>query len=118
MKLVDRIFGWLLVISAGLHGIGSYTSYPRLSELQVWSFSGVLAALLLAALHLMRVGRPGDRTLALVALAGSIAWVAIVLGFGHAIGNLLDPRSLIHRTLAFVLGAFALRAVLAGRAAA
>ena len=111
MNLADRIFGWLMVISALLHGFGSYQLLPRLSELQIWSFSGALAALLLGALHLMRVGRPGDRMLTMVALAGSVAWVAIALSFGIAVGNVLDPRALIHATVALVLGMFAVRSL-------
>jgi hypothetical protein len=106
-----------MVISTLLYGFGNLQLLPLLSELQIWSLSGALAALLLGALHLMRVGRPHDRTLTLVALAGSVTWVIIALSFGVAIGNVLDPRALTHATVAFVLGLFAVRSLWVSRAA-
>lgn len=116
MGTIDRVFGWLLVVGASLHAFGSVTGYGSQPELLVWSLSGTLAALLLAVLNLMRAGRPSDRSLALVCLTGSIAWVAVALGFGAAIGDVLDPRALIHAVNAAVLAAFSLRTLLtAGR---
>jgi hypothetical protein len=113
MGTIDRLFGWLLVLGAALHALGSVTGYGTQPELLVWSLSGTLAALLLAVLNLMRAGRPTDRTLALVCLVGSIAWVAVALGFGAAIGDVLDPRALIHAVNAGVLAVFSIRTLLA-----
>jgi hypothetical protein len=113
MRTTDRVFGWLLVVGASLHAFGSVTGYGSQPELLVWSLSGTLAALLLAVLNLMRAERPADRSLALVCVFGSIAWVVVALAFGAAIGNVLDPRALIHAVNAAVLAVFSVRTLLA-----
>ncbi len=112
MRNVDRAFGWLLVLGGLLHSVGSVTVLANKPDVLVWALSGSLAALLLASLNLMRVNRPNDRTLALVCTAGSIAWIFIAIGFGASIGNVLDPRALIHAINAAVLAAFSLRTAL------
>jgi hypothetical protein len=110
-KIVDRLLGWLLVIGALLHGFGSLQAYAALTSIQVWALSGSLAALLLAAINLMRIGRPQDRTLALVSLAGCVGWFAVAVGFGASIGNVLDPRALYHEAVALGLAAMSLRTI-------
>jgi hypothetical protein len=111
MKTVDRVFGWLLVVGGLMHGGGSWVAYHGEPRVLVWAWSGSLAALLLAALNLLRVGRPADRPLALVCLFGSLAWIAVALGFGYTIGNLLDPRAVIHAVNAAVLAGFSARSL-------
>src|SRR5437660_6012746 len=106
MKTVDRAFGWLLVLGAILHSIGSIVALRQKPDVLVWALSGSLAALLVAALNLMRVDRPADRTLAWVSAAGTIAWMAVAIGFGAVIGNVLDPRVLYHTIAGAVLAAF------------
>jgi len=54
------------------------------------------------ALNLLRVSRRATvnwRDL----FAGCLGWIAISLGFGRVIGNVLDPRALIHAINAAVL---------------
>jgi len=111
MQTIDRVFGWLLVVGGILHTVGSVRGLAHKPDVLVWALSGSLAALLLAALNLMRVNRPADRALALVCTAGSIAWVGIAVGFGVSIGNALDPRALIHAVNAAVLAGFSIRTV-------
>jgi hypothetical protein len=113
MKTVDRAFGWLLVVGGLLHSVGSVMHLANRPDVLVWALSGSLAALLLASLNLMRVNRPGDRTLAWVCTAGSIAWVLVAVGFGVSIGNVLDPRALIHAVNAAVLAGFSIRTAVA-----
>jgi hypothetical protein len=119
MTTVDRAFGWLLVANGLLHAFGSWAGYRQQPETLVWAFSGSLAALLVAALNLLRVGRPRDRGLAVVSLAASLAWVAVALGFGGAVGNVLDLRAVIHAVNAAVLAALSARTLTraSGRAA-
>ena len=112
MRTIDRTFGWLLVVGGLLHTIGSVMALPNRPDVLVWALAGSLAALLLASLNLMRVNRPGDRTLALVCTAGSIAWVFIAVGFGVSIGNALDPRALIHAINAAVLAGFSVQSAM------
>ncbi|HEX7336090.1 MAG TPA: hypothetical protein VF252_02685 [Gemmatimonadales bacterium] len=114
METVDRAFGWLLIVGGVLHAIGSWTGYRTTPETLLWALAGSLAALLVAAVNLLRAGRPGDLPLAWVSLGGSVAWMAVALGFGIVIGNLLDPRALIHMLNALVLAGMSLRTV--GRA--
>lgn len=115
MTTVDRVFGWLLVLGGVLHAYGSWKGYRTTPELLLWAWSGSLAALLLAALNLLRVGRPGDRALAWVCLAGCLAWIAVAMGFGAVIGNPLDPRAVIHAVNAGVLAAMSVRSLMKGR---
>lgn len=115
MKIVDRVFGWLLVLGAFGHAAGSWVAGRNNHQLLVWALSGSLAALLVSALNLLRVSRPGDRPLALVSFCGSLAWAMVAMGFGASIGNLLDPRALYHLVIALVLTAMSLRTYLAAR---
>jgi hypothetical protein len=111
MTTVDRVFGWLLVAGGLLHALGSWDGYWSSPETLLWALAGSLAALLLAAVNLLRVGRPGDRRLAWVSFWGCIAWLAVALGFGKVIGIILDPRALIHAINAAVLAGMSLRTV-------
>jgi hypothetical protein len=72
LPIIDRIAGWLLMIGALLHGYGSYLAYPSLSANLVWAWSGSVAALLLAAINLLRVNRPNDRPLAWISFVGML----------------------------------------------
>jgi hypothetical protein len=109
MIIVDRIFGWLLVVGGLLHAGGSWRSFHNHPSQLLWALSGSLAALLVAALNLLRVGRPADRGLALVSFFASLAWLAVAVGFGVVIGNLADPRAVIHAVNAAVLAGLSLR---------
>ena len=109
MKLLDRVFGWLLVVGALLHALGSWMAYRNAPSELLWALSGSLAALLLAALNLLRAGRPQDRPLAWVSLGGCLAWIVVAVSFGRVVGNVLDPRAVIHALNA------ALLAVMSGR---
>lgn len=114
MRTLDRVFGWLLVIGGGLHAIGSWMGYRSAPETLVWALAGSLAALLVAALNLLRVDRPDDRPLAIVSLGGAIAWTAVAVGFGIAIGNPLDPRAVIHALNGLALAGMSLRTMARG----
>ena len=98
-----------MVGAAAGHFFGTLSLIERGTTLFVWSLAGVLAAALLVALNVMRIGRPDDRTLAWVCLVGCLCWVVIALMFGSSVGNVMDPRALYHAFAAFGL------AVLSGR---
>src|SRR5689334_20174906 len=112
LNLLDRIFGWLLVVGGLLHALGSWTAYHNSPPELLWALSGSLAALLLAALNLLRAGRPQDRPLAWVCVFGCVAWIAVAVSFGRIIGNVLDPRPLIHTVNAAVLAGMSVRTLL------
>lgn len=109
MTVLDRTFGWLLVVGGLLHAVGSWRAFHNDPPQLLWALSGSLAALLVAALNLLRAGRPSDRPLAWVSFAASMAWVAVAVGFGAVIGHLTDPRAVIHAVNAAVLAALSLR---------
>jgi hypothetical protein len=112
VPILDRIFGWLLVVGGLLHAVGSWRAFHSDPPQLVWALSGSLAALLVAALNLLRVERPNDRPLAWVSFAASLAWVAVAVSFGAAIGHLADPRAVIHAVNAGVLAGLSLRTLM------
>jgi hypothetical protein len=109
LRIADLILGWLLLIGGVLHGFGSVATLDFLSPILVWALSGSLAAMLLAALNLMRVNRPADRTLAWVSFAGCIGWIAIAAAFASTLSNPLDPRVLYHLIVTLGLAVLSLR---------
>ena len=109
MTTIERVLAWLLAVSGALHVMGTFAGYPSGSEVFVWSLAATLAVFLLVAINLMRINRPQDRTLAVVSAIGCIIWAGLALGFGHAIGNIVDPRALIHAVLSLALAAFSMR---------
>lgn len=115
MRLIDRIFGWILAVGAVLHSIGSYLGYKHEPMTLLWALCASLAALLVAAINLLRAGRPTDRPVAWIALVGSLAWAVAAFTFGALIGNLFDPRALIHGIAALALAGFSARTLFAGQ---
>ncbi len=109
LKLVDRAFGVLLVLAAIAHTFGSLSAYAFLSTELVWAFAASALAILVAAINLLRVNRPEDRTLAWICFAGCIAWIVLVLAFNVSVGNIADPRGLTHALVTAVLAFFSLR---------
>ena len=112
MTTVDRVFGWLLVVGGLLHAVGSWYGLHNNPPQLVWALSGSLAALLVAALNLLRVGRSTDRPLAWTSFAASLAWVVVAIGFGVAIGHPADPRAVFHAVIAAVLAGLSLRSLM------
>lgn len=112
MKVVDRIFGWILAVGAILHGVGSYLVYKSEPMTLLWALCASLAALLVAAVNLLRAGRPSDRPVAWIALLGSLAWAVAAFTFGALIGNVFDARALIHGIAALVLAGFSMKTLM------
>jgi len=116
MKIVDRIFGWILALGGIGHGMGALQAYAHRPDLLLWAESATLAGWLLAALNLLRSGRPNDHALAWVSFAGCLGWLVFVIAFGKLIGNFLDFRPLIQCIVTLALIGFSLRSAL-GKAA-
>lgn len=106
LRVVDRIFGWLLALAACGHTIGTILWTQPTSGIFIWSLGSSLAAGLLAALNIVRAGRPDDKTLAVVTAVGTGCWALVALGFGVSIRNVLDPRPLGHVVISIVLVIF------------
>ncbi len=111
-KLFDRICIGFLALGTLGHLMGTFKFTEPGTGLFAWSMSGVLAAALLVALNVLRHRREKDKAVASLALAGGIGWIGVVLLFGQSVGNLADPRVLMHGLTALLLCGFSLRAVL------
>lgn len=112
LKIADGLCAALLLMGAALHAFGSVLAYPRGSELLVWALSGSLAATLVATLNLLRLFRPGDTAIALLALLSALAWAIIAFAFGNAISAYTDVRVLWHALAALALAGFSAWALL------
>ncbi|MGO9318647.1 MAG: hypothetical protein ACLPXT_09225 [Terracidiphilus sp.] len=112
MKIIDRIFAGILILGGLLHGWGSFHLYRNEPMTMLWSICATLLTLLVAAVNLLRVERPGDRPLAWISFAGSLSWAMAAFAAGVLIGNVFDPRPMMHWVTALVLAGFSLRAAL------
>ena len=109
MKIADRIFGCVLFLGGIAHGVASYRFYRNQPTNMLWALSFSFAVFLLAALNLLRSGRPGDRALAWVCFAGCLVHIGLTTWFGSLIGNMFDFRVVVNIVLALGLAAFSVR---------
>lgn len=109
MKRLDQLFGALLILGSCGHTAGTLMWLPAMSGMWIWSLGAALAGLVLGALNLVRAVRPADKTIALIAVVGTALWALIALAFGRSIGNIFDPRPLIHVIVSVVLVIFGIR---------
>lgn len=96
INTIDRIFCGLLALGTVGHTFGTFKFFAIGTDLFVWSLSGALASALLVTLNVLRNSRPADTTLRWVAFTGNLGWLGIFYLFGTSIGNLFDPRVLMH----------------------
>lgn len=96
LKVIDRVFGGLLLMAAAGHTVGTILWTEPMSGIFIWSLGSSLAAGLLATLNIVRAGRPDDKTLAIITAIGTACWAVIAFSFGISIGNVFDPRPLGH----------------------
>jgi hypothetical protein len=120
MKILDRVFGWLLILGGVGHTAGTIIGYGSLHtesgpELLLWSLSASLFIFLLGTVNLVRAGRHGDRTLAWITLIFNFCQLISVLQFGRLIHNMLDPRVIGFAIVTLVLCAMSLRTMTAKR---
>ena len=112
MKIIDRVFAGILILGGLLHGFGSLHIYAKEPMTMLWSLCATLLTLLIAAINLLRVARPGDRPLAWISFAGSLSWAVAAFTAGVLIHNIFDPRPMMHWVTALVLAGFSLKAAL------
>jgi hypothetical protein len=108
-KRVDQVFGWLLVLGAAGHTLGTILSLSVKSDAFIWSLGSSLAAALLGTLNIIRAGRPQDKPLAVITAVGTACWALVAVGFGLSIGNVLDPRPASHAIISIVLVIFSIQ---------
>jgi len=95
LKIVDRILSVLLILGGLGHTAGSLQAYKADQMTLLWSLSASLFIFLLAAVNLVRAGRPRDVPLAWLGLIGGLCFITTSLRFGSLIGNFFDFRPLI-----------------------
>lgn len=115
MKIADRVFGYLLILGAVGHTIGTIVWLQPMSQLFIWSLGAALAAFVLGALNILRAGRPDDRPLAAITVVGTFAWMLVALAFGISIHHVLDPRPLSHIIISLFLVLFGMRGLTPAR---
>lgn len=86
----------LLALGGMGHLVGTIIGYQPGTEVFVWSLSATCFVFLLVFLHVLRVYRPQDKPVKVAASVGSVAWISLALAFGAAVGNVTDPRALMH----------------------
>jgi hypothetical protein len=115
LKILDRVLSCLLILGGIGHTLGSFQAYKSDQVTLLWSLCASLFVFLLAALNLIRAGRPHDSALAWVCLVAGLCWIAACLRFGALIGNLFDFRPLIFVVLSFGLCTFCVRTLIGKR---
>jgi hypothetical protein len=115
-RIFDRIFGWLMVVGGLLHCMGTLQAHLG-EDVTLWSLGAGLGELLLAAINLMRVERPADRTLAWVSFGGCLGWLVVIAGFAHLIHSFVDFRVAIQGVITLVLAVMSARSALRASAA-
>ena len=111
-KHLDQACGWLLVLGACGHTGGTLLWLPRMSDIWIWSLGSALAAMVLGALNLLRASREDDRALAWITTLGTACWGLVAVAFGVSIGNMLDPRPLMHAVVSLLLVGYSLATLL------
>jgi hypothetical protein len=114
-KNLDRTLAILLLLGAVGHTLGSFKTYGGQPMVLLWALCASVLVVLLGAINLLRVSRPGDAALAWICVGAMICWLACTLTFGHLIGNLLDFRIVIFAVLSTGLILFGVRSAVRSR---
>ena len=109
MRVLDRIFGCLLLLGGVGHTAGTLIGYKGKPELMLWSLGASTFIFLLGAINLVRAGRPGDCTLAWITLVFNLCQIASVVAFWRLIQNMADPRVIGFIVICAVLSAMSVR---------
>jgi hypothetical protein len=115
LKILDCILGRLLILGGIGHTLGSFRFYKTDPMTLLWSLCASLFVFLLAAINLMRAGRPGDTALAWLCLAAGLCWIGASLRFGSLTGNFFDFRPMIFTLITLALCALCVRTLVTNR---
>jgi hypothetical protein len=116
LKLIDRGAALLLALFSAGHGIvGTLMSSPLSEQITLWSFSGSIAAWLIAAMNWLRADRPGDKGLALWSMLSAISWIALMAWLMEIASMWADPRPWLFIVVCAVLAGFSLRSMVGAK---
>ncbi|MBY3139027.1 hypothetical protein [Rhizobium laguerreae] len=101
MNIIRYIMCALLALGALGHLYGTFDGYPVGSEVFVWSLSATAYTFAVVTFNLL--ARSGERGLLAAGMISAAVWAALALGFGSAIGNIFDPRAIMHAVPSIVL---------------
>ncbi|WEZ85609.1 hypothetical protein P6U16_26750 (plasmid) [Rhizobium sp. 32-5/1] len=101
MNVIRYVMCALLALGALGHLYGTFSGYPLGSEVFVWSLSATAFTLAVVTFNLMACS--GDRFPVVAAMVSAAVWAALALGFGSAVGNIFDPRAVIHAVPSIML---------------
>lgn len=115
LRRLDRTAAILLALFSAGHGfLGTLATSPFMDSATVWSFSGSVAAWMIAGVNWLRVGRPLDRALPAWALAGALAWSGLMVWLAFAAEMTRDVRIWLFLVVSAALAGFSLRDLTAG----
>jgi hypothetical protein len=115
LKLVDRVFCFLLILGGVGHTAGTLIGDKDKPELMLWSLCASLFVFLLGTVNLVRAGRHGDATLGWITLVFNLCHIASVVAFGRLIQNMADPRVIGFIVICLVLCGMSVRSIAKGQ---
>jgi Ca2+/Na+ antiporter len=77
MKIVDRVFAWILLVLGCIHCAATFAVHKALTLDAVWFFSGGLVMILGALLNLLRAARPEDGLVVRISLLANLLLFAL-----------------------------------------
>ena len=103
MQKLEYALCALLALGGAGHLLGTFSGYPIGSEVFVWSLSATAFTFLIVFLQALRIQRPHDRPVTIGATVATIAWLGLALSFGSAVGDIADPRAMMHALVSAAL---------------
>lgn len=96
MERLEWLLVGLLGVGAVGHLFGTFAGYLPGTEVFVWSLTAVFYVFTVIFLQALRIVRKNDRWITFGASAATAVWVGLALAFGGAVGNVWDPRAVMH----------------------
>jgi hypothetical protein len=102
--MVDRIFGWLMLICSVLQAVQAWRQLHMPNALPAFFACGTaFAAIFLATVNLVRAERRHDLVLARVCVFGNLVWLILILSAIWILFPPLEPLLSVQAAIAFAL---------------
>lgn len=103
MRKFEYVLCALLALGGVGHLFGTFTGYEIGSEVFVWSLSATAFTFLIVFPQVLRIQRADDGPVRTAATVATIVWIGLALGFGASVGNIADPRAMMHAVVSALL---------------